>query len=76
MLSAIKKMFALQNTISLYDLSLHFDVDKSAMEKMLEVFIRKGKLRKKDLEGCNGKSCGGCSENNHEPAQMILYEWS
>lgn len=75
MLSEIKKIFNSQKTISLYELSSHFDVQNSAMETMLEVFIRKGKLKKKALEGCNGHSCSSCSEHDPEPSQTILYEW-
>jgi predicted transcriptional regulator len=61
MLLQILHLFEERKTISLNDLSLHFDVDKSAMKSMLNELELKGKICRKRLECetcCNG--CGAC----------------
>jgi len=73
MLTEIKKLFTKYKSISLYDLSLHFEMEALAMQQMLEIWIKKGKLEKKDLS-CLKVSCAGCVKNNCEPSKMIFYE--
>lgn len=74
MLFEIKKLLKKRESISLSDLSIHFEVEKSAMEKMMEIFLRKGTAKKTDT-GCSTGSCGGCGMKSCRPAKMILYEW-
>ena len=74
MLTEIKKLLKERESISLYDLSIHFEAEKSAMEKMMEIFLRKGTAKKTDI-GCSTGSCGGCAMKTCQPANMIHYEW-
>lgn len=62
MLLQILQLFEERKTISLNDLSLHFKIDRSAMQEMLKELVQKGKLSKLHLE-CNSCSsgCEGCS---------------
>ena len=74
MLTEIKRLIAKQKRISLYDLSIHFGVEESAMEKMLETWLQKGKLKRTDFSYCQS-ACTGCVKFNCFPSKMIFYEW-
>lgn len=71
-LSEIRKMFEQQKTISLCDLCAHFDVEESAMEKMLEFWQAKDKLKRKEEDRAQ---CIGCSDVACPKEKVILYEW-
>ena len=73
MLVDIKKMFQERKILSLYELSIHFEVESSAMEQMLERLIDMEEVKKKDLN-CESQACGGCSSASCDPAKMIFYE--
>ncbi|MBU1862255.1 MAG: FeoC-like transcriptional regulator [Candidatus Omnitrophica bacterium] len=72
MLTEIKKLLIERKTVSLYDLCVHFNSEATAMEKMLEVWIHKGKLRKKEIQN----TCGSCHDMNCQREKMIMYEWN
>jgi hypothetical protein len=74
MLTEIKKLLKERESISLYDLSLHFCVEESAMENMMEIFLRKGTAKKADID-CSTGSCGGCVMKTCHPSKMIYYQW-
>jgi Mn-dependent DtxR family transcriptional regulator len=62
MLSKIINLFKERKIISLSDLSIHFKIDESALEAMLETLERKDYIQKLHTE-CNScsASCKGCS---------------
>ena len=72
MLIKIKEIFEKQKILSLDELSAHFQVDSAAMEKMLNVLIKKGFIRKKAIE-CKVKSCADCTQSCI-PDKLILFE--
>lgn len=74
MLTEIKKLLKERESISLSDLSIHFEVEESAMEKMMEIFLRKGTAKKTDI-GCSTGSCGGCTMKTYHLSKMIYYKW-
>ena len=68
-LADIKAYLRQRGQASLADLALHFDSEPEALRGMLEVWIRKGRVRKIQLGG----SCGGCSEC--DPTAGETYQW-
>ncbi len=71
MLRDIKQLCSERKRISLYDLSIHFDVELSAMEKMIDKLIAKGSVKKQEF-----KVCGGCAGGCCDPSKNVMYEWS
>ena len=72
MLSEIKQYLVKHKRVTLGDLALYFDVEPEAMRGMLELWIRKGRLAKSDLQSCCNKSCSkGCDDS-----AMTIYEWT
>ncbi|MDO9577705.1 MAG: FeoC-like transcriptional regulator [Candidatus Cloacimonadales bacterium] len=72
MLLQILQLFEERKTISLSDLSLHFNIDKSAMQGMLNELVKKGKISRKHLEcetGCTG--CGMCSLSDERDTYIL-----
>ncbi len=53
---------------SLEELVHHFQADADALRNMLNLLIRKGRVRK-----LAGKQCGGC--HSCAPESLELYEW-
>lgn len=72
MIGDIKKLLEKHQSISLYDLSVRFEMEISAMEKMLEMWVRKGKITKKDY-ACSSSGCGGCLDCSCDASKMIMY---
>jgi len=62
MLLQILQLFEERKTISLNDLCIHFGIDRSAMQGILERLIQKKKISRLNME-CNScsSSCEGCS---------------
>jgi hypothetical protein len=72
MIIEIQKLFEERPSESLYNLSLHFGVEREVMEKMLDVLVSKGRLVRKDVKK-EGGHCGKC--NGHcDGSKDILYE--
>jgi hypothetical protein len=63
----VGQFLAKQGRMSLRDLARHFDSDEDAMDAMLGVWMRKGRIRKLALAGCSGSCC--------TQRQEVLYEW-
>ena len=73
MLREITKLLAERHRMSLGELSLHFHVDKRALEPMLDTLIRKGRIQKVDMAGALGcPGCRGCCAPD-EP-DVVFYE--
>ena len=69
-LADIKTYLRQRGQASLADLVLHFDSEPEALRGMLDLWVRKGRVRKVQLGG----SCGGCSEC--DPMAGETYQWS
>lgn len=65
-LADLRNYLATQGRAPLGDLRARFDVDDDALRAMLDIWIRKGRVRRLEAacSGCCG--CGGTSE---------IYEW-
>lgn len=56
-----------QGRLSRRDLARHFNTSEDAIEAMLGVWMRKGRVRKCTGGGCSGSCCGQRSE--------VIFEW-
>lgn len=67
---AIKQYLAGRKLATLNDIGLHFRMEAATVTPMLDIWIRKGKVKKHDnASGCQ-KGCCKC-----DPATIITYEW-
>lgn len=57
-LSAIKQYLTSRHTVTLHDLAIHFDTDSEVMRDMLQLWVRKGKIRMIQGGSCCAKGCG------------------
>ena len=44
----------------------HFATEEEAMDAMLGVWMRKGRIRKVSQSGCSGRCCGAREETQYE----------
>jgi len=70
-LSNIRDYLKQRGQCTLSDIALHFDTDADAVRGMLEVWIRKGKVKKRSATDSCGTSCQSC-----DPAATEVYLWS
>ncbi|MCK5035947.1 MAG: sugar metabolism transcriptional regulator [Candidatus Sabulitectum sp.] len=70
MLSEIVRLVKMSNQISLKDIAIHFRMESSAVEPMMDILLRKGRVRLFGAE-CSSDSCSGCSCSSRE--SMLLY---
>lgn len=69
-LAKIKHYLSSQHSVTLNDLSIHFDTDPEALRDMLQLWVKKGKIKIIQTEGrCVGK-CGKCT-----CASIETYQW-
>lgn len=61
------ELLAQRQRMSLRELARHFDSAEDAVDAMLGIWMRKGRVRKLKPGGCSGRCCGAREE--------ILYEW-
>ncbi len=76
MLMELKTYLERQGSASIFDLSNRFRVSPDALRGMLEHWIRKGKVVRKDFSGdCGGcghsGGCGGCAS----AVSFEIYDW-
>ncbi len=71
--SDVKRYLAARKVAPLTDIATHFDLNPDAVRGLLDVWIRKGKVKQisADASCCTKGSCSGCSENGHQE----IYEW-
>ena len=69
-LSEIKRYVQERQTVTLDDLSAHFQTDREAMREMIEHWIRKGAVKKNMGAACC-KRCTHC-----ETPHLEIYEWT
>jgi hypothetical protein len=72
MLTSIKQLFLERKVMSLSDLSLHFGVEESALEKMLDILIKKDFIKRSEPK-CDKGMCSGCSVSSYDPSKLIFY---
>jgi len=73
MLLQILQLFEERKTISLRDLSLHYKIDSSAIQAILDELVKKGKISRNHLECescCTG--CGYCSYANVKDVYKLI----
>lgn len=71
-LSDIRSYLSERKMAPLRDIALHFDSDPDALRGMLDHWIRKGKVRRHQDDGCRSNCCGGCGEGGEHKE---IYEW-
>lgn len=69
-LSDIRHYLEQRGQATLADIALHFDADPDAIRGMLEVWIRKGRIRRRMATASCGSSCSQC-----DPAATEIYSW-
>ncbi len=68
-LSDVKRYLAEHRRVPMGDLVNRFDVQPEALRGMLDVWIRKGRVRRTAV----GDTCGGC--NKCAAYALEIYEW-
>jgi putative ferrous iron transport protein C len=58
---------AAQQKVSRRDLARHFRTSEDAVEAMLGVWMRKGRVAKRETQMCGGSCCG--------KSQEVMFEW-
>ena len=56
-----------QSKVSRRDLARHFHTSEDAVEDMLGVWMRKGRVAKRETQVCGGSCCG--------KSQEVMFEW-
>lgn len=69
-LSQVRDYLKQRGQCTLSDIALHFDTDADAVRGMLDVWIRKGKVKKTSATESCGTSCQSC-----DPAATEVYSW-
>lgn len=69
-LSEVRNYLRERSQATLSDIALHFDTDADAVRGMMDVLIRKGKIRRRSATNSCGSSCNQC-----EPIATEIYEW-
>ncbi len=69
-LSDIRDYLKQRGQASLADIALHFESDPAAVQGMLDIWIRKGKVEKRAATASCGSSCQQC-----DPAATEIYRW-
>ncbi|MEJ1354875.1 MAG: FeoC-like transcriptional regulator [Candidatus Sedimenticola sp. (ex Thyasira tokunagai)] len=69
-LSDIKQYLVERHQATLADIALHFDCEPDAARGMLEVWIRKGKVKRQALSSACGEGCNSCT-----PEVTEIYLW-
>lgn len=72
LLGEIRDYVKQRGTVSLRDISLHFDITTDSAQFALAYWQRRGKIREQLAGGCGTGACGGCASNT---ASQLSYEW-
>lgn len=69
--SDVKRYLVARKVAPLHDIALHFGMEPDAVRGLLGHWIRKGRVRLHQDEGCSsGGCCGDCAAVTKE-----VYEW-
>jgi len=64
-----------KRAVSLSDAARHFDIPESAIQNMLEHWVRKGCAAVEAAASCSS-GCGGCSiAKNADRCGSVVYRW-
>lgn len=75
LLLKIRDHIQLVGSVTLTDLARHFDMPESAMQGMMEQWVRKGKVIVVNNEiSCSSGACGGCTQAGCS-GSAIKYVW-
>ncbi len=69
-LSQLRDYLQQRGQASLQDMALHFDAEPDALRGMLEQWMRKGKVSRRNAKASCGDSCTQC-----DPASVEIYVW-
>lgn len=69
-LPEIRRYLEARGQASLADIALHFDIEPDALRGMLEIWMRKGKVRRQLATASCGSSCNKC-----QSAATEFYTW-
>ncbi|PLY14382.1 MAG: sugar metabolism transcriptional regulator [Sedimenticola sp.] len=69
-LADIKRYLQERGQATLADIAIHFDSNPDAVRGMLEIWIRKGKVRMRPVTSSCGDSCHQCDSSTTE-----IYQW-
>jgi len=69
-LKDIRRYLQQRRQATLADIARRFDSEPSAVQGMLDQWVRKGKVRRSLATSSCGVSCGKC-----EPASTEIYQW-
>ena len=69
-LSDIRNYLQQRGQASLSDIAMHFDTPPEAVKGMLEIWIRKGRVRRHLAHPSCGSSCSQCA-----PTSTEIYQW-
>lgn len=69
-LSELKEYLCANRVVSIDMLTTHFAIDQGTISEMLEVWIRKGNVRKIEMIDGNSPLCA-----KYYPSPAELYEW-
>ncbi len=72
----LQEVEAAQGLLDLNELSRRLDIDRSALDGMIQFWVRKGRLVEDTGHGnaaaCAGHGCGGCASGQSCPFTMKL----
>ncbi len=69
--SEVKRYLSDRKLAPLNDIALHFDIEPDTARGLLSHWIRKGRVRLHQDDGCgSGGCCKGCGDHGNE-----VYEW-
>jgi hypothetical protein len=68
-LTELRTYLKLNKRMPLIDIANHFDVTPDAIKGMLELWIRKAKVRRIEGTTCSKGCCKA------DPAHLTIYEW-
>jgi hypothetical protein len=71
MLKETKQLLSERGRLTLRELAIHFDMDTTAMEPILQRLVDKGQVNLLTA-GCGGSPCSGCTSACRE--DMLMYE--
>ena len=66
-LRELGEYLAAQQKVSRRELARHFHTSEDAVEAMLGVWMRKGRVAKRETQVCGGSCCG--------KRQEVMFEW-
>lgn len=72
MLSEILKLIEEHERLSMAELMNHFGMTADALEPMMDILLRKGRISLFDFECSSSNSCKGCSCADRE--KLLIYE--